>query len=173
MSAADDKHRLEVAERQLALVHSMIPRADNKVSALWAIVSAQIVVAALNVSVPDMKIWYVAIPVAGFAFLAAGAYVHLYRCAFPSLEGGTNSLTYFAEIAKLREAEFIDRYTAIPVPDLIKDICGQIWRNSEIAKQKFESVRAATKLAMWAALPWVCVLAATAFEHSRMPLITK
>jgi hypothetical protein len=66
MTAEQERHRLEVAERQLALVQGFFPRLDSKVSALFAISSAQIAVAALNLSADDLKLWYVAIPATAF-----------------------------------------------------------------------------------------------------------
>lgn len=171
MAAADDRHRLEVSERQLALVQSFIPRIDGKVSALFAIVSAQLAVAALNLTAADLPRWYVTIPLAVFLITAATVYINLYRCAYPHLDGGHNSLVYFAEIAKRREADYIKEYTAISVADLTNDICGQIWRNSEIVSCKFKYLKTATQFAMFSIVPWVILLLATSYTNGRIPVV--
>ncbi|EQB13864.1 Pycsar system effector family protein [Novosphingobium lindaniclasticum] len=172
MAVADDRHRLEVAERQLAFVQSFFPRIDSKVSALFAIMSAQIAVAALNLTAEDLIQWYMGLPLTVFLLAVAAAYVFLYRCAYPHLEGGQSSLVYFAEIAKRREAEFIRDYLAASVPSLAEDITGQIWRNSQIVDCKFKFLKLATQFAMFSLLPWVFVLIASSYSHGRLPLLT-
>jgi hypothetical protein len=172
VAAADDRHRLEVAERQLVLVQSFIPRIDAKVSALFAIVSAQLAVAALNLGPADLPKWYITVPLAVFLVTIGVTYFNLYRCAYPHLDGGQASLVYFAEIAKRRESDFINQYTSITVTDLTNDICGQIWRNSEIASCKFKYLKIATQYAMASLVPWAVVLIATSFSNSRMPIVS-
>jgi hypothetical protein len=172
MAAADEKHRLEVAERQLGLIQSFIPRLDGKVSALFAISSAEIAVAALNLSTLDLPKWYVSAPLAIFLVTIAVTFFNLYRCSYPHLEGGHSSLVYFGEIAKKRESEFINEYTSISVTDLLNDVCAQIWRNSEIVACKYRYLKTATQFAMASLLPWSVVLIATALSNSRIPLIS-
>lgn len=172
MAAADDRHRLEVAERQLVLVQSFMPRIDAKVSALFAIVSAQLAVAVLNLNAVDLAKWYVAVPLGLFLVMIAWTYINLYRCAYPHLEGGQSSLVYFAEIAKRRESEFIQQYSAVSIQDLTNDICGQIWRNSEIAACKFKYLKSATQWAMASIVPWAIVLIAASLSNSRMPIVS-
>ncbi|PHQ64400.1 MAG: hypothetical protein COC10_01035 [Sphingobium sp.] len=171
MAAADDRHRLEVAERQLALVQNFMPRLDSKVTALFAIVSAQLAVAALNLTAADLPKWYVTVPLAVFLAMVAWTYFNLYRCAFPHLEGGQASLVYFAEISKRRESDFVHQYMSVSVTDLTNDICGQIWRNSEIVSCKFKYLKAATQWAMGSLLPWAIVLIAASFSNGRVPLV--
>ena len=171
MAAADDRHRLEVAERQLALVQSFIPRIDGKVSALFAICSAQLAVAALNLSANDLPKWYVTVPLAVFLVTLCITYFNLYRCAYPHLEGGHASLVYFGEIAKRRESDYISQYINISNADLLNDVAGQIWRNSEIASCKFKYLKIATQFAMISLAPWIVLLIATAFSNSRIPLV--
>ena len=172
MSVAEDRHRLEVAERQLALIQSFFPRIDSKVSALFAIMSAQIAIVALNVSAEDIIQWYIGLTLTVFLLVAAAAYVFLYRCSYPHLEGGRNSLVYFAEIAKLRETEFVRDYLAVSVASLAEDVTGQIWRNSQIVDCKFKFLKLATQFAMFSLLPWTFVLIATSYSHGRLPLLS-
>lgn len=172
MAIEDDRHRLEVAERQLVLVQSFIPRIDSKVSALFAIVSAQLAVAALNLRAEDLPKWYVTVPLAAFLLCSAVAYVNLYRCAYPHLEGGHASLVYFGEISKRREPDFIQQYMDISAADLARDVTGQIWRNSEIVTCKYKYLKLATQSAMASLLPWAILLIATSLSSSRMPIFT-
>ncbi|MBY0394683.1 MAG: hypothetical protein K2Q27_15635 [Novosphingobium sp.] len=172
MAATDDRHRLEVAERQLALVQGFFPRIDGKVSALFAIMSAQIAIAALNVTAKNLTQWYVGLPLTAFLLAAAVVYVFLYRCSYPHLEGGHNSLVYFAEIAKRREADFVRDYLAISVGSLAEDVSGQIWRNSQIVDCKFKYLKLATQFAMLSVIPWAFVLIATSYSNGRLPLLT-
>ena len=65
------------------------------------------------------------------------AYQSLLVC-FPHPDGGQSSLVYFREIAKLREADYLDRYLVLSEDDLRKDVAGQIWRNSQIVAAKFK-----------------------------------
>ncbi|WP_188063715.1 Pycsar system effector family protein [Sphingobium sp. KCTC 72723] len=172
MAIADDRHRLEVAERHLALIQSFIPRLDTRVSALFAISCAEIAVAALNLSAGDFQRWYIATPLAILLVAMGVTFFNLYRCAYPHLEGGSASLIYFGEIAKRREADFIRQYKAASVLDLLDDISGQIWRNSEIVACKYRYLKNATQYATASLLPWAIVLVATALSNGRIPVIS-
>lgn len=163
---------LETAERQLDRIQSFFPRIDAKVSALFAIAAGQIAIAAVNLSIDDWRRWWVAVPAAAFILIVGWALLNLYRCAFPHLEGGNQSLVYFNEIAKLRESEYIDRYTAVSQADLLNDITGQIWRNAEIVKCKYGYLKRATIAAMLSLIPWTCLLAATSLTHWKMPALS-
>lgn len=169
---SDDAKRLEVAERQLVLVQSFFPRVDSKVSALFAIASAEIAVAVLNVAPDDLRLWYVAVPLVTFLLVIAVVVFNLYRCAYPHLEGGQRSLIYFAEIAKCQQTDFIRDYRALSVSQLTDDICGQIHRNSEILYLKYGYLKTATKAAMWSLIPWTALLLATSLSHWRAPLLS-
>jgi hypothetical protein len=56
----------------------------------------------------------------------------LYRVAFPSLDGGHQSLIYFREIARTTETNFIDAFTAQDEGLRVKDPLGQVWRFQRI-----------------------------------------
>ena len=161
----------EALSSQLDRTHQFFPRADNKVSALFAILSAQIAIAALNMIPADLKVWWIAIPLAAFAFLSAWVLFNLYRCSYPNLEGGNSSLLYFKEIAKLREAEYVEKLTGLKEAEYIEDLAAQIWRNSEILNKKFDALRRANIGTMWSLLPWSAYLLAVSVNASRAPLI--
>ena len=84
---------------------------------------------------------------------------HLYKEAFPSLEGGQESLLYFNEIAKRTEAKYIERWKSLEESEYLADLLGQVWRNSEILKQKFEHVKWAFYSLALAIVPWLVALA--------------
>lgn len=171
MSEVDESRRLENAERQLALVQSFFPRIDSKVSALFAISSGQIAVAALNLTLDDLKLWYVAIPAALFVVAVCAVVWNLYRCTYPHLDGGAQSLVYFAEIAKRTESDYIKRYREVTDKDLTEDLIGQIWRNSEIVAEKYKYLKIATVTAMLSLLPWALLLTATTLTKWQMPTL--
>ena len=162
---------LECAERQLDRVQAFHPRIDSKVTGLLAIIAGQVAVLALNLNYGDLPVWWIAVPTAIFAAAVLYALFSLYRCTYPNLVGGANSLVYFREIAKLREAEFIEKYSALSRDEFKRDVVGQIWRNSEIVTEKYDHLKAATTAIMIGVLPWALVLAAIAIRDGRLPAV--
>lgn len=162
----------DVAERQLDRVQSFFPRIDTRASALFAIAVGELAIGAVNIQLDDFKLWYVAVPAALLALLIGGVFVCLYLCAYPSLEGGTNSLVYFREIAKLTEAEYVRRYTSYVHSDRLNDLTGQIWRNAQIASLKYQYLKWATILLMASTIPWTATLLATSLTHWTTPAIS-
>lgn len=161
---------LDVAERQLDRIMGFFPRIDSKVSALFAIVSAQVAFAAVNLSIDDLKTWWVGIPVFAFIVCVVWTIANLYRCTFPHLNGGYASLVFFKEIAKLTEADYIQRYSSLDEATLKRDVMGQIWRNSEILSMKYDYLKQATLAVMIAILPWFLLLIGTSYVHWKLPL---
>lgn len=170
MTAPDLRAKLELAEHHLDRVQSFPARIDSKGSALLATISAEIAVLVLNLTPGDFAIWWISIPTALFAATALFVGCHLYRCAFPDLRGGAQSLIYFKEIAGRREAQFIQDFTDAKPEDLLSDFLGQIWRNSEIVTQKYRAVQFATAGILVSLLFWVLALGAISLTHGRMPL---
>ncbi len=159
---------LDAIERQLDRTHQFFPRIEAKVSALFAIVSGQIAVAILNLAPDDLRLWWIAGPLAIFLLGAAWVMFNLYRCAYPHLEGGNTSLVYFGEIAKLRETQYIDQITEVTIDDHRADVAAQIWRNSEIVCCKYRYLRYAMLTAMLSLIPWAILLIGTALSNGRM-----
>jgi hypothetical protein len=67
--------------------------------------------------------------------LIALSLVFLYQASFPRLVGGRSSLLYFREIAKRKEAAFIDEFSEQSEEAFLKDVLAQVWRNSQILKK--------------------------------------
>jgi hypothetical protein len=169
MARASDGLDTETYERQLDRTQAFIPRLDTKVSALFAIEAGQLAVASLNLTVGDLKIWWIAVPLVVFLAAAAFVFINLYRCTYPHLKGGHSSLIYFNEIAKLREAEFVQKFGALTTSEFKADLAAQIWRNAEIACLKYGYLRSSTVAAMLSLIPWTGVLLATSLAHLSLP----
>ena len=97
--------------------------------------------------------------------------LNLYRCAYPHLKGGHQSLVYFAEIAKLRESDYVNRIVSFDDEAFRSDLAGQIWRNAEIITCKYGYLKQATVAAMLSLIPWTILLAATSLTHWKIPTL--
>lgn len=159
----------DVAEKQLDRLLSFFPRIDSKASALLAITFAQVGVATLNLEADDFSKWWITIPALFFGLAVAWVMLNLYRCAYPHLEGGQGSLIYFQEIAKLRESEYVDRFSAMPTSDLMNDLAGQIWRNAEVLSCKYSYLKRATIGAILSLIPWAILVMGTSLTHWKIP----
>src|SRR6266498_3443520 len=59
----------------------------------------------------------------------------------PKVAGGWRSLLYFREIAKRKETAFIAEFSEQSEEAYLKDLLAQVWRNSEILKQKYDYIK--------------------------------
>jgi hypothetical protein len=162
------------ARDQLNLVLSFFSRVDAKASALLAIDTGML--ALLTSKAPPfttMPVLSYALALATVAMLA-GSLWFLYRVAFPSLDGGHQSLIYFREIARRTETNFIDVFRAEEEEFRVKDLLGQVWRNSCILTAKFDALKWAFILMALAILPWATTVALFSSQHPSIPtVITK
>jgi hypothetical protein len=153
------------ARDQLTLVLSFFPRVDAKASAILAINTAMLAVLASNgPPLATMSVAsYILAGVTG-AMIAA-SFWFLYRVAFPVLHGGHQSLIYFREIAKRTESAFISEFLEQDGSARLKDLLGQVWRNSEILNLKFHSLRWAFILMALAIIPWATAVSLFSSQH--------
>ena len=93
--------------------------------------------------------------------------------AFPSLEGGRGSLIYFREIAKRKEAQYAEEFRSISEEDYLKDLLGQVWRNSEILTEKFDHISTAFNWTAFSILPWVGSLVLLAIHYPSKGFLAK
>jgi hypothetical protein len=143
------------ARDQLGLVLGFFPRVDAKASVVLAINTGMLAVLSSKVS-PLETMPVVAIVAASVCILMlAGSFWFLYKVAFPALDGGHQSLVYFREIAKRTEAKFIEEFIDQDPAARARDLLGQVWRNSEILKLKFDALRWAFVLMALGIAPWV------------------
>jgi hypothetical protein len=154
----NDDHLLESSNKQLDRVLGFFPRVDAKASVVLAVDTGM--VAFLAAKMPPLRILiWPDIAIAAAAFLLLGAsFWHLYKGAFPKLEGGAESLVYFREIAKRREAPFIEAFSKQTPADHARDLLGQTWRNAQILTTKYDQVRLAFIFLALAVPAWVASL---------------
>lgn len=156
---------IEECEAQLDRVQSFVPRIDSRVSALFAITSAQAAVAVLNLQVHELTLWWIGGPAALYAISLLWTLWHLYWCTHPTLKGGSGSLVYFGEIAKRTEVDFIEKYGSAPEEQLKRDLLGQVWRNAEIVTAKYRHLKQASAGVAAGLAPWLAILLAATVQR--------
>jgi hypothetical protein len=162
----DDENLSEAAPAQLDRILAFFPRADAKGSVLLAVDTGMLAVLAANVPPSTaFDCWLLALIVP--LFLIGGSLWHLYKGAFPSLEGGHDSLIYFREIAKRTESKYIDEFVAQTKQDFLKDMLSQVWRNSQILKEKFDHISASFRWTAFAIGPWAACLVVLAIHYAQ------
>jgi hypothetical protein len=156
----------DAAEKQLDRLLGFFSRADAKGSFLFAVNTGLLALLVLNLRLEDFWHWFLILPALLAVLLIAAGIYFLYRASFPSLKGGADSLIYFREIAKRAEPKFIDEFVAQSDEALTRDVLGQVWRNAEILKMKYDATKIAYILAALALIPWTAFLALAAMAHS-------
>lgn len=162
---------IDVIQRQMDRVLGFFPRVEARINGLFGVNTLIVAVGALNVSAPDLKLWFVTVP--GLLALAGllMSYAFLYRAYFPDVKGGQGSLVYFAEIEKRTEANYRSELLACSDEGFREDLIGQIWRNSQILCTKYVFVRKAVIATTLSFFPFFIFLAATASIHVRLPIL--
>lgn len=162
---------IDIAAKQLDRVLSFFPRVEAKASFLFALNSAMLGVLALNVQKTDLGLWHHVLSASIAVLLVVASLFFVYRCTFPSLRGGTASLVYFHEIAKLREAEYLAAFKAVLPESLAEDYLSQAWRNAEILAAKFSDLKRAFLLTALALFPWSAFLVLASITHAQFPVL--
>ena len=153
------------ARDQLTLILSFFSRVDAKASALLAINTGMLAILASNAPpIGTMSVLSYVLAGITAAVIAASVW-SLYRVAFPALDGGHDSLIYFREIAKRTESNFIDAFTTQDEVPHVKDLLGQVWRNSCILTTKFDALKRAFLLMALAIIPWAIAVAMFSSQH--------
>ena len=160
--------RLANAETSLDRILKFFPRVDSKASFIAALDTAMLGLIAANVSFADVLNWCIIVPAFSSSALLVISLCFIYRCQYPNLQGGTSSLVYFQEIATRTEATFIKEFLKTTEDDYARDILGQVWRNSEILKQKFAALKVSFIATGLAILPWVIILSASTYFHNAL-----
>jgi hypothetical protein len=154
----DQKDLAESARSQLDRVLNFFPRVDGKASVVLAVDTGMLAFLVAHFPAPRLLTWWeIAIPILTVVLLGVSLWF-LYKGAFPNLQGGSASLVYFREIAGRTEAKFIDEFSKQSLADHCKDLLGQVWRNSEILKEKFDCLKVASFFLAFAIIPWVISL---------------
>jgi Family of unknown function (DUF5706) len=148
---------LAAARDQLNRTLTFFPRVDGKASVILAVDTSMLAVLATR-SWPALHFGWHLLPL-GLALLALGvSFWHLYREAFPQLEGGQQSLLYFREIANLTESRYLEAWKASSDEQNLNDLLGQTWRNSQILRSKFDHLKQAYIALACATPPWAVTL---------------
>src|SRR5712664_1336826 len=115
------------AKEQLALVLSFFSRVDTKASVVLAVDTAMAgYLATRLLPIGAGSRWELVAPLTTFILIGVSLFC-LYKCAFPNLRGGNESLVYFREIAKKTETKFIEEFTAQSEQEYVKELLGQAW----------------------------------------------
>lgn len=162
---------LSVIEAQFARILSFFPRLDAKAAGLFAVNSAILTIASLNLEAGDIFRWYIALTLLLLLIGLTTSYIYLYKCNFPDIKGGEGSILYFVAISGRTESDYREAVEAADEDRYRSDMLAQIWRNSQILSEKYKSVAVAYKLTLATLIPFALFLALTAVEHSRVPII--
>jgi hypothetical protein len=160
----DQNHLSEAAAVQLDRVLAFFPRADAKGSVLLAVDTGMLAVLASNLPPSSSFDWKILITLLPVLLIGLSLW-HLYMGAFPNLKGGHDSLIYFREISKRTESKFIEEFVAQTDEAYLEDLLSQVWRNSEILKEKFNHISSAFDWMTLAILPWVGSLVLLAIHY--------
>lgn len=159
-------------ERQLDRVLGFFPRVETRINGLFAFNSIILTLIAVNLTAPDIALWYVMIPAIVTGVGLSFSYYFLFKANFPDTKGGEGNLVFFVEINKRSETDYRDALLACSEERYRDDLIGQIWRNSQILCAKYQGVRFAIVATALSIVPFLWFLIATAVTHGRIPLLT-
>jgi pycsar effector protein len=134
----------EFAKDHLNLVLSFFPRVDGSIAVLVGLEVAMVGYLApqMSDSVAWRNLeWSIVVSLSATLGSLLLSFVMLFRAGFPRLDGGSSSLIYFRAIAKRSNPEFSKEYHTADDPQLLEDLVGQIWRNSEILTLKYDRLK--------------------------------
>ena len=159
----DMPEQINAARDQLNRTLTFFSRVDSKASVIFGVNAGLLAVLATR-GLPYSELRWEWIPIGLTLLFLAVSFWHLYREAFPFLDGGEESLLYFREISKRTEAKYIEAWRQLTDEALLNDILGQIWCNSEILEQKFDHLKRAFYSLALAIVPWIVALAVLTFR---------
>jgi hypothetical protein len=154
---SNDETLIESSLKQLDRVLGFFPRVDSKTTAVLGIDIAMLGFLAINAPKFQLWSWVMLVAIVPLAFIGFSLY-YIYVCSFPHLEGGHDSLIYFREIAKRTESQYIALVRERKTDAFLNDVLGQVWRNSEILRKKYDSIRFAHNWLVAALIPWIATL---------------
>ena len=142
----------------LGELHYFLSRIEAKSSVILGVNTGMIWY--LVIKLPPIKMWdihmlIVLLPLA----MVAGSLFELYRCSFPQLKGGRESLISFKEIAKRTEDRFLADFTKQTEEELALNLLRQVWHNSDMLISKIGCLKRAYTLCASAVLAWGLAIA--------------
>ena len=159
---------VENAQSQLDRVLSFFSRVEGKASFLFATNIGMLAIAFTNLTYADLKTWFIVGPLALSLFCAASAIFHVGSVVKPNLQGGKSSTIYFASIAQMSDSQYASEFMSQTDRELEEQILKQVHRNSEILKDKFESVAKSLFWTTISTLPWALYLIISSAQHSEI-----
>jgi len=151
--AVESNEVVGVAVDLLGQSHLFFTRIEAKCSVILGVNTGMIWF--LAAKLPRVKRWDPPMLVALLALaLIAASLIQLYRCSFPQLKGGRESLTCFKQIAERTQGSYLADFAKQTQQELALDLLGQVWQNSQILTSKIHSLRSAYALCALAVLPW-------------------
>lgn len=162
---------IDVIQRQLDRVLAFFPRIESRINGLFGVNTLIFVIATVNLSAGDFRIWYVTLPAIALTIGLMISYFHLLRANFPDVNGGESRLVFFKTIKERTEIAYRDALTASSDAQFRDDLIGQIWRNSCILCDKYKFVKKAIIATTISLVPFFVFLAATAIIHERIPVL--
>jgi hypothetical protein len=166
----DKDERRALAESSLDRIHEFFPRVDTKASFVFALDTGMLASIALNLEAADFYVRHLLILGAVSVGLLFTSLYFIYRCQFPQLDGGSGSKIYFKEIATRPETKFIEEFMEETDQGMTKDLLGQVWRNSEILRQKYVALKYAFILTAIAVVPWFLFLIFATVHHAALKI---
>lgn len=153
----DEKQLIEITKDNLARVLGFFPRVDTIMSLLLATNLGLLAVLGANTPPAKELDGYATFAVV-FVLLATITFIHLYKCAFPRLDGGHTSLIYFREVANKTELKYQEAFKEMTEDDYLNDMLEQVWRNSKILTEKFNHIRWAFTFLLISLIFWLPAL---------------
>jgi len=160
--------RVSAARDQLIHTVSFFSRLDAKASLVLAIDTSMLALLATR-AFPYTQLRWEVIPVSVTLLCLGISLWNLYKQGFPSLDGGQRSLLYFREIATRTEANYIEEWKGMGDDAYLRDLLGQVWRNSQILRAKYDHLKWAFVFLASAIIPWFVSLAMLSWKLSLLP----
>jgi hypothetical protein len=154
-SEMDARERIRVMELTLQRLLGLVSAADSKISAVFAAGVAMLGVLAALAPRPACWTLFTGLTSFAAALLVLVSLVLLSVCAFPRLEGPTDSLLFFASIAKQTPAGYKAGVAELTEEAYVHDLTEQCQRNATIAFRKFLLVRWSLVVLFFAIPVWL------------------
>ena len=169
VAVSDTPIPTEAIERQLDRTQAFIPRVDTRVSAFFAISSAQVALALINLTATDLIGWVMLSCLFVFLGCTLWAMLNIYQCIHPNLINDRSSILYFSDISRMSVDNFTEQFNAIGDGELRRELCQQIWRNSQIVTQKYNHLKKAASSILFGTLPWLILLLGSSVTNFSLP----
>jgi hypothetical protein len=137
----ENRERIRVMESTLQRLLSQVSAADGKISAVFATAVAMLGVLAALAPRPGCWTLLTGIPSIVATVLLLASLVFLSACAFPRLKGPSNSVLFFASIAKQTPASYRSEVADLSEETYTKDLVEQCYRNAVVAFRKFSLIK--------------------------------